>query len=162
VISTSAAVTGPPGPPMLRANHSRSSGSPSMGGLPHAPGRRPARDSAAAIARSGCNDGCRYPPLNSITPGGGAESETSTPEASTERGTTSAAASALSASSCQEVSPTAAARVRGSARKAPAPGRVTTTSPSAASCARARETVTGLTRKRSTRLRLDGSFPPGE
>ncbi len=96
-----------------------------------------------------------------MTPGGGAASETSTPEASTERGTRSAAPSALSATSCQDVSPPEVAEGRGRARKAPAPGRVTT-SPSAASCARARETVTGLTRKRSTRARLDGSFPPGE
>ena len=43
----------------LRASHSRSSGSPSTGGLPQAPGLRPARDSAAAIARSGCRQGCR-------------------------------------------------------------------------------------------------------
>ncbi|GAB2786996.1 hypothetical protein GCM10027073_19320 [Streptomyces chlorus] len=47
------------------------------------------------------------------------------------------------------------------ARNAPAPGRVTT-NPSAASWASARETVTGLTRNRSTSARLDGSFPPGE
>ncbi len=54
-----------------------------------------------------------------------------------------------------------AAWVRGTARKAPAPGRVTT-SPSAASRAKARETVTGLTRNRSTRALLDGSFSPEE
>lgn len=51
--------------------------------------------------------------------------------------------------------------LRGSARKAPAPGRVVT-SPSAASSASARETVTGLTRCRSTSARLEGSFSPGE
>jgi len=99
--------------------------------------------------------------LNSTTPGGGAASETRTPDASTERGTRSAEPSALSATSCQEVSPAGAAEVRAAARKAPAPGRVTT-SPSAASWARARETVTGLTLNRSTSARLDGSFPPGE
>ncbi|CAM5417253.1 hypothetical protein SALBM311S_03340 [Streptomyces alboniger] len=59
LISTSAAVTPPPGPAMPRANHSRSSGSPSMGGRPHAPGRRPARARAADIARSGCSEGWR-------------------------------------------------------------------------------------------------------
>ena len=42
-----------------RANHSRSSGSPSMGGRPQAPGRRPARARAAAMARSGWSEGCR-------------------------------------------------------------------------------------------------------
>ncbi|CAM5417330.1 hypothetical protein SALBM311S_03339 [Streptomyces alboniger] len=100
--------------------------------------------------------------MNSITAGGGAASETRTPDASTERGTRSAAPSALRDTSCQEVSPAvAAAVVRGRARKAPAPGLVTTR-PSAASCASARETVTGLTRNRSTKARLDGSFPPGE
>ncbi len=55
-ISTSAAVTAPPIP---RANHSRSSGSPSSGGLSQAPGRRPARARAAAMARSGWREGCR-------------------------------------------------------------------------------------------------------
>ncbi len=99
--------------------------------------------------------------MNSTTPGAGAASDTSTPDASTERGTRSAAPSALRATSCHEVSPVGAAGVRGAARKAPAPGRVTT-SPSAASRARARETVTGLTRNRSTNARLDGSFSPGE
>ncbi|BFO20022.1 hypothetical protein SHKM778_64100 [Streptomyces sp. KM77-8] len=99
--------------------------------------------------------------MNSITPGGGAASETSTPEASTERGTRSAAPSALRVTSCQEVSPAGAEVTRGCARNAPAPGRVTTR-PSAASRASARETVTGLTRNRSTRALLDGSFPPGE
>lgn len=93
--------------------------------------------------------------------GGGAASEARTPEASTVRGTASGAASALSATSCQEVSPVDVMAGRGLARKAPAPGRVIT-SPSAASCASARDTVTGLTRNRSTRTRLDGSFPPGE
>lgn len=92
---------------------------------------------------------------------GGAASVARTPEASTVRGTSSAAASALSATSCQEVSPGGAAGVRGIARKAPAPGLVTTR-PSAASCASARDTVTGLTRNRSTSALLDGSFPPGE
>ncbi len=83
------------------------------------------------------------------------------PEASTERGTASSPDSALRATCCQEVSARRAGALRGAARKAPAPGRVTT-SPSAARAARARETVTGLTRKRSTRARLDGSFSPTE
>lgn len=47
------------------------------------------------------------------------------------------------------------------ARYVPVPGRVTTR-PSAASAASARDTVTGLTPKRSTSARLDGSFSPGE
>ncbi len=96
-----------------------------------------------------------------MTPGGGAARVTSTPEASTVRGTTSGPPSPLSDTSCQDVSPGAGSAVRGRARKAPEPGRVVT-SPSAASWAMARETVTGLTRNRSTRARLDGSFPPGE
>ncbi|CAM5642693.1 hypothetical protein SRIMM317S_01403 [Streptomyces rimosus subsp. rimosus] len=95
-----------------------------------------------------------------MTPEADSASVASTPEASTPRGAWSPAASALSAISCQEVS-TGRACCRASARKAPAPGRVTT-SPSAASSASARETVTGLTRCRSTRARLDGSFSPGE
>lgn len=97
------------------------------------------------MARSGWMEACRYPLLRGITDGGGAARQASTPEASTERGTTSPAPSALSATSCQEVSPAAGSAVRGAVRKTPAPGRVTTR-PSAASCARARETVTGLTR----------------
>lgn len=80
-----------------------------------------------------------------MTPGGGAASVTSTPEASTARGAASVAPSALSAISCQEVSPGAWVSSLGRARNAPAPGRVTT-SPSAASWASALETVTGLTR----------------
>lgn len=56
VTITSAAATAPP---ISRANQSRSSGSPSVGGRPQAPGRRPARASAAAIARSGWRDGWR-------------------------------------------------------------------------------------------------------
>lgn len=87
---------------------------------------------------------------------------TRTPEASTERGTGPAAVCADRATSCQEVSPGAGvAGPLGSARYAPAPGRVTTT-PSAASWASARETVTGLTRYRSTSLLLDGRRSPGE
>lgn len=77
------------------------------------------------------------------------------------RGTCSVVGSALSATSCQAVSPVGAGAVRGSARKAPEPGRVTTR-PSAASCASARETVTGPARNRSTSALLDGSFSPAE
>lgn len=83
--------------------------------------------------------------MRPITPVCGVFRQTSTPEASTDRGTTSPAPSALRVTSCQEVSPGAGSAARGRVRKAPAPGRVTTR-PSAASCARARETVTGLTR----------------
>lgn len=88
----------------------------------------------------------------------------STPASSTARGSGSpeaAADSALSATSCQEVSPSRRAVRAGRARNAPAPGRVTTR-PSAASTATARETVTGLTPYRSTSFRLGGSFSPGE
>ncbi|GAA3110897.1 hypothetical protein GCM10020254_66260 [Streptomyces goshikiensis] len=73
--------------------------------------------------------------MSPITPAGGSVRQTSTPEASTERGTTSPAPSALRATSCQEVSPGAPVSVRGWARYTPAPGRVIT-SPSAASWAR--------------------------
>lgn len=99
--------------------------------------------------------------MNSITPGGGAARVTSTPEASTVRGTTSGPPSPLSETSCQEVSPGAGTGASVSARKAPEPGLVTTM-PSEASCETARETVTGLTLKRSTSARLDGNFSPGE
>ncbi|GAA3071700.1 hypothetical protein GCM10020000_65440 [Streptomyces olivoverticillatus] len=96
-----------------------------------------------------------------MTPGGGPARLAITPAASTDRGTASSPASALSATCCQEVSPGGAEAGCGSARKAPAPGRVTTR-PSAARVASARETVTGLTLNRSTSARLDGSFSPGE
>ena len=97
-----------------------------------------------------------------MTPGGGAASVASTDSASTLRGTWSAEASALRATSCQDVSRLSAGGAeRAPARKAPAPGLVTT-SPSAASFASARETVTGLTRCVSTSSRLDGNFSPGE
>lgn len=83
--------------------------------------------------------------MNSITPGGGTARVVRTAEESTLRGTSSVAASALSATSCQEVSPSRGVPGLGCARKDPAPGRVTT-SPSAESWASARETVTGETR----------------
>ncbi len=51
--------------------------------------------------------------MNSMTPGGGAARVTSTPEASTVRGTTSGPPSPLSDTSCQDVSPGAGSAVRG-------------------------------------------------
>lgn len=80
-----------------------------------------------------------------MTPVAGAARVSSTPDASTLRGTWSGADSALSAMVCQDVSPGRGARRGLSARNAPEPGRVTT-NPSAASSASALETVTGLTR----------------
>ncbi len=129
VTSTSAAVIAPP--PIPRANHSRSSVSPSIGGRDQAPGRRPARR-RAAHGPLGLERGVRIAAVELDDAGrwGGERGED--PEASTVRGTSSVAASALSVTSCQEVSPAGTTDVRGCARNAPAPGRVTT-SPSAAS-----------------------------
>src|SRR5438876_261638 len=73
-----------------------------------------------------------------MTPGAGAARVASTPVASTLRGTWSPPGSALRAISCHEVSTGRGASGRGVARKAPAPGRVTTR-PSATSTAWALE-----------------------
>lgn len=89
-----------------------------------------------------------------MTPDGGSLSAVSTPLASIAR----VPDWELSATSCHDTSPVTATSRGGGARKTPAPGRVIT-SPSAASAAMARDTVTGLTFSCRTSSRLDGSFP---